>query len=236
MATQPFISKPYQFSEIFPGKEIMYFHQNPLPEFDESIKYTVLGLVFINRKFLLVQKNNGLLAIPGGGSELTLKHLSALHTALNNAGCDPSIHHDVLNVIKGQQHNFVQANGVREVLEETGVLTCNPNYFGHQKTRAYRDEITLVSREAHWFNKQGIPDMIEALEVLFEKKFKKIGKSVRHVNPFVILTVDDMIKNISRLVGSHQAVMANFLLTLLDSEIEVGYKKQELEAIASYSY
>lgn len=223
-----------EFSNIYINEREILFHRNELPTkmINEQKKYTVLGLLFINDHFLLVQKKNGLYALPGGGTENKEKSSHMLNLAFKNAGCSDELCEKLVELTLNNELDYLALQTVREYLEETPVLMLNPVYFGHQKTKNWRDEIVYISNVAYHFDKSGQPEEIKDLSVLSKKVFNPIGKSVTKTNPCVIFSIKEMIEHIDKVVYTQQIVIARFLLTLKEKSIDVCFAETRLKKIA----
>lgn len=221
-----------EFSNIYPNERNISFHREELPKIDSKKKYTVLGLLFINKHFLLVQKKNGLYALPGGGTESEEKNREMLERAFTNAGCSKELNNELINLTLDNELEYLSLQCTREFLEETPVLILNPVYFGHQKTKNWRDEITYISNTAYHFDKNGQPEEVKDLSVLGKKTFQPIGKSVTKTNPCVTFSIKEMIEHIDKVVYTQQVVIAHFLLTLKSTSIDVCFAEKRLKKIA----
>lgn len=210
------------------------FHRNELPwkQIDDTKKYTVLGLLFINNHFVLVQKTNGLYALPGGGTEKSEKSRDMLQKAFKNAGCNNELNQGLIDITLQAELDYLSTECVREYIEETPIFMMNPIYFGHQKTETWRDEIIFISNSAYHFTKDGKPEEVTDLSILSKKKFKPIGKSVSKINPVVVLSIKEMINHIEKVVHTHQTPIAHFLLTLKEQSIDVCFAEKRLKLIA----
>src|SRR5690606_31652758 len=106
-----------EFSNIYSNEKEVLFHRNELPKIiNDKNKYTVLGLLFINDHFLLVQKKKGLYALPGGGTENKEKSSHMLNLAFKNAGCSDELCEQLVELNLNKELDYFALQTVREYL------------------------------------------------------------------------------------------------------------------------
>lgn len=230
MCLKTLLAYEHEHSKIFKNEKQVPFHKNKLPCFDYASKYTALAIIFCNRKFYLARKDNGFLAIPGGGSEPPMKNYLMFKDALDNVKPSELFRSGIIESIDKNLSYPPAINALRETLEELGFLGACPTYFGHQKTKNWRDEIVFLIKTIFDFDQEGNAVEVTDSTDLSIREFSPIGKSVNEDNPLVSLTIEELINSLSEVVFSHQIILAHFLLSLIETEEIVGFRRADIEA------
>lgn len=215
-------------SIIKPGiNEYLFTRSDVVPEMKDGI-YSTRVICYLNGIFLFVKNSTGQLVIPGGKSEHLGINESSIIKALENSGIGkeylPQFMNDYIYSIKCD----VGRNAIRELVEETPVVTHSLEPFGYQKDFEYLDEVSFIAKDFLIFDVNGLPKKITHFNEIINDNFSPIGEKSFDIELVPISKLVSLLFNdsnskngFSTIVYTQQSILLEFIFELAKTDTKI---------------
>jgi hypothetical protein len=110
---------------------------------------------------------------------------------------------------------------MRELLEKTGLLVIKQQPFGYQKTSVYNIEYIFECSSIFHFQ-EGEPQELHSLKNVHRKNFVPIDNSSKSMNPWLVYSEEEFIRNIYNMEPSHKMIVSHYLLKQKDIQKRIS--------------